>query len=94
MPGKLTSKGFEIEAAATPLKGLQVDYSFGYTDAEYTELKVSQNGSAVDLKGKKQIFTPNYTSMLALQYGYAIGAKKSSAFGGKRRMEAYRETIF
>ena len=75
--GELTSKGFEIEAAATPLKGLQVDYSFGYTDAEYTELKVSQNGSAVDLKGKKQIFTPNYTSMLALQYGYAIGAKKS-----------------
>jgi len=75
--GELTSKGFEIEAAATPLKGLQVDYSFGYTDAEYTELKVSQNGAAVDLKGKKQIFTPNYTSMLALQYGYAIGAKKN-----------------
>jgi iron complex outermembrane receptor protein len=31
-------------------------------------LKVSQNGGAVDLSGKKQLFTPNITSMLALQY--------------------------
>jgi iron complex outermembrane receptor protein len=75
--GKLTSKGFEAELAATPLKGLQVDYNFGFTDAEYTTLKVPQNGSAVDLKGKKQIFTPNYTSMLALQYGYPIGTKQN-----------------
>jgi iron complex outermembrane receptor protein len=75
--GKMTSKGFELELAATPLKGFQVDYNFGYTDAEYKTLKVSQNGSAVDLKGKKQIFTPNYTSMLALQYGYAIGGAQN-----------------
>jgi iron complex outermembrane receptor protein len=66
-----------MEVGATPLTGFTVDYSFGYTDAEYTELKVSQNGASVDLEGKKQIFTPNYTSMLALQYGYAIGAKKN-----------------
>ena len=75
--GKLTSKGFETELAATPLKGLELDYNFGYTNAEYKTLKISQNGSEVDLKGKKQIFTPNYTSMLALQYGYPIGGKQN-----------------
>ncbi len=74
--GKLTSKGIELEIAATPLKGLQVDYNFGYTDAMYKNLKLSQNGSAVNLDGKKQIFTPNVTSMLAMQYSFDLLAKQ------------------
>lgn len=74
--GKLSSKGAEFELSAAPLKGLQVDYNFGYTDAKYTSLKVSQNGQSVDLNGKKQIFTPDITSMLALQYSYNLGASQ------------------
>lgn len=74
--GKLSSKGAELELSAAPLKGLQVDYNFGYTDAKYTSLKVSQNGQSVDLNGKKQIFTPDITSMLALQYSYNLGASQ------------------
>ena len=74
--GKLSSKGAELELAAAPLKGLQIDYNFGYTDATYTSLKVSQNGQSVDLNGKKQIFTPDITSMLALQYSYNLNATK------------------
>jgi iron complex outermembrane receptor protein len=73
--GKLTSKGIELELAATPVKGLQVDYNFGYTDAVYKNLKLSQNGSAVNLDGRKQIFTPDITSLLALQYGFYLSAK-------------------
>ncbi len=73
--GELTSKGIELEIASTPIKGLQVDYNFGYTDATYKNLKLAQNGSAVNLDGKKQIFTPESTSMLALQYGYGLGTK-------------------
>ncbi|HEY5406162.1 MAG TPA: TonB-dependent receptor [Ginsengibacter sp.] len=74
--GKLSSKGAELELSATPLKGLQVDYNFGYTDAKYTALKVSQNGQSVNLNGKKQIFTPDVTSMLAVQYNYEIVSKQ------------------
>jgi iron complex outermembrane receptor protein len=74
--GKLNSKGFELELAATPLKGLQAGYSFGYTDAAYRSLKISQNGESVDLNGKKQIFTPEFTSMLAAQYAYTITGKQ------------------
>lgn len=71
--GRLNSKGAELELAATPVKGLQLSYNFGYTDASYTNLKLSQDGNAVDLKGKKQIYTPEYTSLFAAQYGFPLG---------------------
>lgn len=75
--GKLLSKGGELELAAAPVKGLEIDYSFGYTNARYTSLKVAQNGEVVNLNNNKQIYTPNTTSMLAAQYTYAIGKKHS-----------------
>ncbi len=78
--GKLNSKGAELELAATPAKGLQLNYNFGYTDAKYKSLKISQNGEAVDLNGKKQIFTPDVTSMLAAQYAYTINKKHQLSF--------------
>ncbi len=73
--GKLNSKGVELELAATAFKGLEIDYNFGFTDAEYKNLKVGQNGSVVNLDGKKQLFTPEITSMLALQYSVELGTK-------------------
>jgi len=76
--GKLSSKGAELELSAAPVKGLQIDYNFGYTDAKYTSLKVSQNGQSVDLNGSKQIFTPNVTSMLAVQYSHDLGKKQGA----------------
>jgi iron complex outermembrane receptor protein len=74
--GKLTSKGIEMEIAAAPVNGLELNYNVGFTDAEYKTLKLSQNGSVVDLAGKKQIFTPDFTSMLALQYSYDLGTRQ------------------
>jgi iron complex outermembrane receptor protein len=71
--GKLSSKGAEAEIAATLLKGLDIFYNFGYTHARYTELQVASNGDAVNLKGNHQVYTPDVTSMLALQYAYALG---------------------
>jgi TonB dependent receptor. len=78
--GKLESKGAELEINALLLKGLELNYNFGYTDAVYNSLKVSQNSTEVNLQGKRQIFTPDITSMLALQYGVGIGAKKTNKF--------------
>lgn len=74
--GKLNSKGAELELSSTPVKGLQLNYNFGYTHASYGSLKLSQNGSSVDLDGKKQIYTPDVTSMLAVQYSYNLGTKQ------------------
>jgi iron complex outermembrane receptor protein len=70
--GSLTSKGMDAEVTATVLKGLEATYNFGYTDAKYTKLKLSQNGSETDLSGNRQIFTPDITSLLALQYSISL----------------------
>ncbi len=71
--GKLESKGAELELAVKPLKGLEAEYNFGYTHARYKSLYLASNGEAVNLTGNHQVFTPDVTSMLALQYNYAIG---------------------
>lgn len=81
--GKLTSKGFEFDLSTDPVKGLMIDYNFGYTNAKYTSLKVSQNGQSVDLKGSKQIFTPGFTSMLAVQYSCNIQSNNDSKLVGR-----------
>lgn len=73
--GKLISKGIEGEISATPLKGLELEYDLGYTDAHYESLSLSQNGRAVDLAGKKQIFTPDLTSMFSSQYSVLLSAR-------------------
>ena len=44
--GKLNNWGAEAEIAATPLKGLDVLYNFGYTHSRYQTLKLAQNGGA------------------------------------------------
>lgn len=71
--GKLVSKGVEAELFTQPVRGLELGYNFGYTQAMYKSLKISQNGTSVDLAGKHQIFTPDITSMLSLQYTYPLG---------------------
>lgn len=73
--GKLVSSGFELEAASTPVKGFELDYNFGYTHAKFRSLKISQNGQETNLDNKTQIFTPEITSMLAVQYSYVLGKK-------------------
>jgi iron complex outermembrane recepter protein len=74
--GKLTSKGAELELAATPFTGFEAGYSLGYTHATYKTLKLSQNGGEVNLAGNHQVFTPEITSMLALQYSYALDKRQ------------------
>jgi iron complex outermembrane receptor protein len=75
--GGLSSKGFDAELTANIIKGLETSYNFGYTHAEYTELNLAESGTTVDLKGNKQIFTPDVTSMLAAQYSLPVNASQS-----------------
>jgi iron complex outermembrane recepter protein len=75
--GGVTSKGIDAEIAATILKGLEATYNFGYTYAKYTTLNLSENGAATDLSGNRQIFTPDITSMLAIQYTLLLNQSQS-----------------
>lgn len=70
--GKLESKGAELELSVKPLKGFTAEYNLGYTHARYRLLYVASNGASVNLTGNHQIFTPDVTSVLGLQYNYAV----------------------
>ena len=75
--GKLNSKGIDAELSATVLKGLDMSYNIGYTNAVYKSLKIPQNGQAVDLNGNHQVYTPDLTSMLAVQYSLPLNSSQS-----------------
>lgn len=77
--GKLRNKGFELEVLTTPLPGMEMAWNFGFTNSKYKELKISSGGNEIDLKGSTQIFTPNYTSMFAVQQVLSLNQKKSIA---------------
>jgi iron complex outermembrane receptor protein len=75
--GGLTSRGFEAEVQALVVRGLDMTCHFGYTHASYTSGALSSNGAEINLDGKNQIFTPDITSMLAVEYS----AKLPKALG-------------
>lgn len=85
--GKLRSRGMEAEIMAVPLKQLQLQYNFAYTDARYQEYKTSSQGAEADLSGNRQVFTPSTTSMMAVQYTPVLSRKNE--ISGLLRAEWY-----
>jgi iron complex outermembrane recepter protein len=81
--GGLISRGFEAEMQALIIQGLDLTYHFGYTHATYTSGELSSNGNTIDLDGKKQVFTPDVTSMFSAQYNRTF----SQSVNGFVRME-------
>jgi iron complex outermembrane receptor protein len=71
--GKLNSSGIELEVAAKPLKGITLQYAGGITNAKYSDFSTVNNGSNVDLSGKRQIYTPQSTHYLSAQYQRQLG---------------------
>ncbi len=75
--GRMISSGVELELIAKPAKGWNIEYNAGYTNAEYQSLKIAANGGVENFDGKKQIFTPNITSMLAVQYSHLVNPARN-----------------
>lgn len=74
--GELRSKGVELELSSQLARGLAAAYTFGYTDARYTSLLGIDGEEGISLKGNRQVFTPDMTSMLMLQYSYPVGERR------------------
>jgi iron complex outermembrane recepter protein len=91
--GKLVSKGFETEVAAAPFNGLTVMRSLGYTHAKFESFSLSTNGAVVDLKGNRQVFTPDLTSMLAVQFIPSAPPLAGTVVCVERRVEIHRHPI-
>jgi iron complex outermembrane receptor protein len=73
--GQLSSKGLEAELMFIPTKGLFLQYAFGTTSASYDKLEIASQGASVNLAGKRPIFTPSSTSLLAAQYSYPVSSQ-------------------
>ena len=60
--------GFELEARATPLDGLDITAGFGLADADFTDYP-----NRPDLDGNALPFAPEFTYNLGLQYRSPMG---------------------
>ncbi|NJL52467.1 MAG: TonB-dependent receptor [Hydrococcus sp. SU_1_0] len=69
--GEVEVTGFELEAKATPAKGLDLIAGFGYANAEYTDYANAFTGESFN--GNRLIYSPEYTYNLALQYRHDWG---------------------
>lgn len=58
--------GFELEAKATPVRGLDIIAGLGYTDTEFTDFTDPVTG--VSFNGNRLPFAPDFTYNLAVQY--------------------------
>ena len=66
--GDLTSTGIEWEINAIPMNNLSIDWSFGFTNATFDKLMLPGESGEEDFSGNRQIFTPEFTSMIAAQW--------------------------
>jgi len=72
--GKSLSKGFEVEATASPLKNLAASLSMGYTEARFVEyLRDSVKG--IDYSGLYIPHVPRYTWHAGLTYRIPVYRK-------------------
>ncbi|MDT0646449.1 TonB-dependent receptor [Zunongwangia sp. F260] len=92
--GKLTSKGLEVELKALLATGLELSYDFGLTDAGYESLLIAQDGGEINFEDNKQIYTPEITSMLALQYKSSLGLNEKWEFAARAEWKYLGEQYF
>ena len=69
--GGASSKGFELEAQARPLAGVDVFGAFGYTNARFSD---GTTALGVDVSDNKVPNTPEFTTSFGVQYGKALSA--------------------
>ena len=92
--GNFSSTGIETEISANLFKGLQIDWNFGTTAATYSTLSLPQTDYSsgepktvqTNFSGNRQILTPSFTSMLALQYSVALNKKIQYVARGEWRL--------
>ncbi len=89
--GDATSTGFELEASAIPVKGLQLDGSFGLASAKYGHIHLERVNFAtfetfeIDAEGNKLSNTPSHTLFLGAQYTAKLNQKLSLVLRGEVR---------
>jgi iron complex outermembrane receptor protein len=89
--GDAQSAGVELEFSALPIKGFQIDGSFGYNPTEYKGFNLKRVNFATGVEsttpigGNKLSNAPSHTIFLGAQYEYAINDKWKTTFRGEIR---------
>jgi len=89
--GNAQSAGLELEISAIPIKGLQLDGSFGLNKTEYKsfDLKRVNFGTGVEtstaIGGNSLSNAPSHTIFFGAQYEYAISKKLKAVVRGEVR---------
>ena len=89
--GDAQSSGLELEISAIPVKGLQLDGSFGFNKTEYNsfDLKRVNFGTGVEtstaIGGNSLSNAPSRTIFFGAQYEYAISKKLKAVVRGEIR---------
>jgi len=79
--GKLEAKGFELELKTIPVKNLQLNGSLGYAHSQFKTLKYSSNGQNINLAGKRQVFSPDWTGFLGALYSIPLAKQVEMNLG-------------
>src|SRR5690606_38063729 len=74
--GELSSMGLESEFTALMGNDLMLSWNAGVTDAEFEELLIAGEQGNESLEGNKQLFTPEFTSNLIVQYNKTIDSSR------------------
>jgi iron complex outermembrane receptor protein len=88
--GNAQSAGLELEISALPLKGLQLDGSFGYNPTEYKGFDLKRVNFVTGIEttaigGNKLSNAPSHTLFLGAQYEYAINKNVKAVIRGEIR---------
>ncbi len=77
--GSARSRGFELEIAAKPIRGLDISAALGYADAKYVRY-VNADAAGTDLSGRR-LDSPRWTATLSGQYSQPIRGNLSAVIG-------------
>lgn len=89
--GNARSMGLELEISAIPLKGLQLDGSFGLNQTEYKNFNLKrvnfETGEefSVAINGNSLSNAPSHTIFFGAQYEHAVFKKLKAVFRGEVR---------
>lgn len=83
--GDAQSLGMELEVSAIPVKGLQVDGSFGLNQTEYKSFVLSRPAGDESISGNTLANAPGHTLFVGAQYEYTISKKLKAVVRGEVR---------
>ncbi|QJB68249.1 TonB-dependent receptor [Parasphingorhabdus halotolerans] len=70
--GKVTSKGFEVEADVQPVKWLNLFFNYGYNDTKFDSFK-NGGGPGVDFDGNRPAEAPKHNLNLGIATDFDLG---------------------